>query len=126
MSRLLAKQSVKAALARVAADRALIRLLLETHGQSDVFAMMQRTLSGRTVTFRQVRRVREKMLSEGAVHRRAPLPPVVEVPAIDPNAPESFESQLARIAAGAHLMPAPDFRTCGPSYTLGGVASGML
>lgn len=40
--------------------------------------------------------------------------------------PESFKSQMARIAAGARLVAAPDFRTTGPSYTLGGVASGML
>ena len=41
-------------------------------------------------------------------------------------APETFESQMARIAAGAAVMAAPDFRTAGPAHTLGGVASGMI
>lgn len=40
--------------------------------------------------------------------------------------PDTFERQMARIAAGAAVMDAPDFRTAGPAHTLGGVASGML
>jgi hypothetical protein len=40
--------------------------------------------------------------------------------------PDTFERQLARIAAGAAVMAAPDFRTAGPACTLGGVASGMI
>jgi len=37
-----------------------------------------------------------------------------------------FERQMARIAAGAPLVAAPDTRTGGPAYTLGGISSGML
>ncbi len=37
-----------------------------------------------------------------------------------------FERQMARIFAGAQLVAAPDFRTGGPEYTLGGISSGML
>ncbi len=37
-----------------------------------------------------------------------------------------FERQMARIAAGAQLVAAPDTRTGGPAYTLGGISSGML
>jgi len=37
-----------------------------------------------------------------------------------------FEHQMARIAAGAQLVAAPDFRTGGPEFTLGGIATGML
>lgn len=87
--------------------------------------MMQRTVSGRDVTLRQVERIRTKMLAKGAPRRRvtANAPPVK--PYVDPNAPETFESQMARIAAGARIMAAPDFRTSGPAYTLGGVSSGM-
>lgn len=37
-----------------------------------------------------------------------------------------FERQMARIRAGAQLLAAPDFRTGGPEFTLGGIATGML
>lgn len=37
-----------------------------------------------------------------------------------------FERQMARIAAGAQLVAAPDLRTGGPEFTLGGIATGML
>jgi hypothetical protein len=37
--------------------------------------------------------------------------------------PDTFERQMARIAAGAAVMDAPDFRTAGPQFTLGGIAS---
>ena len=37
-----------------------------------------------------------------------------------------FERQMARIAGGAQLVDAPDFRTGGPEFTLGGIATGML
>lgn len=37
-----------------------------------------------------------------------------------------FERDMARLAAGAQLVSAPDFRTAGPAFTLGGIASGML
>ncbi|KHA63420.1 hypothetical protein [Sphingomonas sp. Ant20] len=37
-----------------------------------------------------------------------------------------FERQMARIAGGAQLVAAPDTRTGGPAYTLGGISSGML
>jgi hypothetical protein len=40
--------------------------------------------------------------------------------------PDTFERQMARIANGAQLIAAPDFRTGGPEYTLGGISSGML
>lgn len=134
-----------------AATRALVWMLLETHSQKDVHAMMQRTVSGAPFTVGQVRAIRKRMLEKGAIARpkNVPLPHVRDeppvaaaVPAIaapqpvavapaavvrrPPAPPETFESQMARIAAGARLIAAPDFRTCGPSYTLGGVASGML
>jgi hypothetical protein len=113
-----------------AAIRALIRLLLETHNQKDVLAMMQCTVSGREVTHGQVRRQRRNMLAKGAIPRRIRKRPAVIEVAPPPakskrEGPESFESQMARIAAGARIMAAPDFRTSGPAYTLGGVASGM-
>lgn len=132
-----------------AAIRGLIRLLLATHSQKDVLAMMQCTVSGREVTHGTVRRQRRNMIADGAPLRRTnesrkhlrDAPPsdamvhhIVEAPPVAAPVtarrsviiPETFESQMARIAAGARLMPAPDFRTTGPSYTLGGVASGML
>ena len=133
-----------------AATRALIRLLLETHTRQDVYFMMQRTVAGVPVTLGMVKTVRRKMLAAGAQrckpnmarpHLReepaAPEPVAVVAeprPAAQPPAPakshptklpESFKSQMARIAAGAHLVPAPYFRTATPSYTLGGVSSGM-
>ena len=37
-----------------------------------------------------------------------------------------FEQQMARIAAGAKLVDAPDLRTGGPEYTLGGISTGMI
>ncbi len=37
-----------------------------------------------------------------------------------------FERQMARIAAGAQLVDAPDTRRSGPSYTLGGISTGMI
>ena len=132
-----------------AAIRGLIRLLLATHSQKDVLAMMQCTVSGREVTLGTVRRQRRNMIADGAplrrtnasrkhlrdappsdamVHHPAPVSalPAPVAPRRSATIPETFESQMARIAADARLMPAPDFRTTGPSYTLGGVASGML
>lgn len=124
--------------------RALVRMLLETHTRADVFHMMQRTVSGTWVSLGVVKTIRREMLAEGAQRRKtniarphlreepaAPEPiaavvepaPVVRRPT---RPPESFESQMARIAAGARLIAAPDLRTTGPAYTLGGVASGML
>ena len=111
--------------------------------------MMQCSVSGREVTHGQVRRQRRNLLAAGATRRRknvslmhlrdepAPEPvaaaesepmPVPAAPVVrrPPAPPETFESQMARIAAGARLIAAPDFRTTGPAYTLGGVASGML
>lgn len=50
----------------------------------------------------------------------APKPaPVVKVPL-------SFEEQLARVAAGAKLVPAFKPRQLEPEFTLGGVATGMI
>lgn len=37
-----------------------------------------------------------------------------------------FERQLARIAEGARIVAAPDLRTGGPEYTLGGISTGMI
>lgn len=118
------------------AIRALIRLLLETHSERDVAALMQCTVSGREVTFGQIHRQRRNMLAKGAEARRkraraavidVPNPVVADVAPRSANAaPETFESQMARIAAGARLIAAPDLRAVGPSHTLGGVASGML
>lgn len=132
----------------VEATRALIALLLETHTRQDVYFMMQRTVSGVPVTLGMVKTVRRKMIAAGAQrckpniarpHLReepaAPEPVAVVVappppaPAIEKRhpikPPESFKSQMARLAAGARLVPAPDLRTAAPSYTLGGVSSGM-
>lgn len=131
-----------------AAIRGLIRMLLANHSQKDVLAMMQCTVSGREVTHGQVRRQRRNMIADGAPLRRTnasrkhlrdapPADAVVHHPVTTPapvappaprrsaTVPETFESQMARIAAGARIMAAPDFRTAGPSYTLGGVSSGM-
>jgi hypothetical protein len=155
MTRTCSDSSCNLAAAASAANRALIWMLLETHSQNDVHAMMQRTLSGGGITLEQVRAVRKAMLKKGAAARPtnvslahlrdepaepepvdvivdspAPLPALPAQPAPSvrrpPAPPETFESQMARIAAGARLIAAPDFRTCGPDYTLGGVASGML
>lgn len=151
MTRTCSEQSCNLAAAAYAANRALIWMLLETHSQKDVHAMMQRTLSGGVITIEQVRAVRKRMLKDGLsprpknvslAHLReepapepvdvvvgtpAPLPappaPIVRRPSAPP---ETFESQLARIAAGAGLIAAPDFRTPPPAFTLGGVASGSL
>lgn len=134
----------------VEATRALIALLLETHTRQDVYFMMQRTVSGVPVSLGMVKTVRRKMIAAGAQrckpniarpHLRDEPPvrePVVAVVAPMPSTPapvpdkrypakppESFKSQMARIAAGARLVPAPDFRTPAPSHTLGGVSSGM-
>jgi hypothetical protein len=134
----------------VEATRALIALLLKTHTRQDVYFIMQRTVSGVPVSHGMVKTVRRKMIAAGAErckpniarpHLReepAAPEPVVVVVAPTPEAPvpapdkrypakppESFKSQMARIAAGACLVPAPDFRTAAPSYTLGGVSSGM-
>jgi len=134
----------------VEATRALIALLLETHTRQDVYFMVQRTVSGVPVTLGMVKTVRRKMIAAGAQrckpnialpHLReepaAPEPvavvaepsPAAQAPATEKSyptkPPESFKSQMARIAAGARLVPAPDFRTAAPPYTLGGVSSGM-
>ena len=133
-------------------QKLLIQALLEQHSQKDVHAMMQRTLSGAAVTLEQVRTVRRNMLRQGAATRPKnvslahlqevmpapelvadpvepqPVAIVLPGPAPRPAArpPETFESQMARIAAGARLIDAPDFRTPPPAYTLGGVASASL
>jgi len=140
--------SLRPSTAAEAATRALIRLLLETHTRNDVYFLMQRTVSSVPVTLGMVKTVRRKMIAAGAQrckpniarpHLREepaalePVTVVVEPPAPAPEPekrhptppPESFMSQMARIAAGARLVPAPDFRTAAPSYTLGGVSSGM-
>ncbi|TCP91870.1 hypothetical protein C8J42_103562 [Sphingomonas sp. PP-CE-1A-559] len=125
------------------ATRALIRMLLETHTRADVFHMMQRTVSGTWVSLGVVKTIRREMIAAGARRcktniarphlREEPAAPEPVAPVVEPALvvrrpalpPESFESQMARIAAGARLVPAPDFRTAGPSYTLGGVSSGI-
>ena len=142
--------SLRPSTAAEAATRALIRLLLETHTRQDVYFMMQRTGSGVPVTLGMVKTVRRKMIAAGAQrckpniarpHLReepAAAEPVAAMAEPRPESqapapskrhptkpPESFKSQMARIAAGARLVPAPNFRTAAPSYTLGGVSSGM-
>ena len=42
------------------------------------------------------------------------------------KAPLTFEEQLARVAAGAKLVPAFKPRKSDPEFTLGGVATGMI
>jgi len=128
---------------------ALVRSLLDKHSIKDVHALMQRCVSGVSPTLEQIRNVRRKMLEEGAPKRPKnvsllhirdepveiepvefvpkPEPIVVFVaPRQPPKEPETFESQLARISAGARLIAAPDFRTGGPAYTLGGIGSALL
>jgi hypothetical protein len=143
-------QSRLAAVAR----RRLVWLLLETFGVNDVHAMIHRTLSGSDMTLEQVRSIRRSMRRKGfdkkakpslAHLHTAPIiigapEPIEREPYSQPEPttivqirkrvqcpiPESFESQMARLRAGARLVCTPDFRTPPPAFTLGGVGSASL
>ncbi|RYY07854.1 MAG: hypothetical protein EON55_21040 [Alphaproteobacteria bacterium] len=137
-----------------AARRRLVWLLLETFGVNDVHAMLHRSLSGSDMTLEQVRSIRRTMRRKG--FDKKPKPSLVHLhtapiivgdaeqpkcqPCLQPEPtpvvqvrehaqcpiPESFESQMARLRAGARLVSTPDFRTPPPAFTLGGVGSASL
>ena len=129
----------------------LIWILLETFSQKDVHAMLQRSISGEPITLEQVQHIRKAMLRKGVDTRPKNISlahlhdaPIEVAAPVEPEAiiepmpiavapkrfpwpePESFESQMARLRAGARLISAPDFRTPPPAFTLGGVGSASL
>ncbi|PTQ64497.1 hypothetical protein C8J45_103347 [Sphingomonas sp. PP-CE-3G-477] len=138
----------------IAARRRLVWLLLETFGVNDVHAMLHRSLSGSDMTLEQVRSIRRTMRRKGFDKKPKPslghlhTTPIIvgdaEQPKREPGpqpepkpiaptvgraqcpVPESFESQMARLRAGARLVCTPDFRTPPPAFTLGGVGSASL
>jgi len=135
----------------VTAQHRLIWILLETFSQKDVHSMLQRSISGAPVTLEQIRSIRKTMLRKGSdkrpknvslSHLHKEVGPIDVAAVAETTAqietavssssrfpwpePESFESQMARLNAGARLLPAPDFRTPDPAFTLGGVGSNSL
>ncbi len=71
-----------------------------------------------------VRLAERKVMVADAIAADERRATVAEAARIDAMTP--FERDMARIAAGAQLVAAPDLRTAGPAFTLGGIASGML
>ena len=109
------------------ATTSMVRALLREHSVSDTYAALKRREDGQPVTYNQVRQQVRFMHQDVAVEALAALTSAAALVTRTPaKRPLTFEEQLARVAAGAALVPTFRPSRPDPSRTLGGVATGML
>ena len=106
------------------ATASLVKMLLREHSVPDTYALLKCRVDGQPVTYNQVRQQQRFMREDVAAEARAALGVAAAVAhAAVAKRPLTFEEQLARVAAGAALVPTFRPSRPDPSRTLGGVTS---
>lgn len=110
------------------ATTAIVKELLAVHSIADTYAKLKLRTEGQRVTWNQVKGLAGivRADAERAAIAAAAAALSISQPTKPPKAPLTFEEQLARVAAGARLVPTFTYRRADPAYSLVGNATGML